>query len=932
MKISETKPVSHAVRPLMAALLVFGVLLTGVALPARAQVADSALEVIAVDDSGVALPGVTIEIRSAEKGTVRSGVTASSGATRFLALAPGSWSVKATLSGFSAAEERSVVLRLGQTHLVKITLRATRSEAVTVTASESASLVDVYRLDTSTSVIPEQIQALPVANRNFEQLAFLAPMVQRERGEFRFVTGGPVIGSVGNASQATFIVDGVDYTDPALGMSKTRISQDAISEFRVVSNRFDAEVGQSAGGALSVITRSGTNNLNGSAYGYWRGDSLTAKQPLQIETDVSTYRGVFGATIGGPIVKDRTFGFLSFEQVTQSTPTFFRPQGPTFSSLAADYSVPVHQTLFLANFNHQFSDSTTAGLRFDYERFREDNFRVGGTQDVSYGQALNRDNYNVTFNVTSTLSATTTNEVRGQLGSRKYEEPPYSTATTDWFSSGTTLRTGESIYGNLIGKGNQWELLDTFSWLTGDHSLKAGASWLRIVDESDIPVYPAGLFLWANDTKAFPVAYLYGVGSADVTLNTNILGAFVQDDWRPVSNLTVSLGIRYSLDTSGNDPNFIQTNLQPTPRGRDTNNIQPRFGFSWDIGKDGINVVHGGAGIFTGRYLLVPAFVENQQNGQTGRVTYTRLNGLLYGIPALALDPKNPTTTGIALPPDVGLIGPTLNAPQATQVSLGYTYKIARTGLYANVEGIYAKGKNEITIHDVNWNGNANPTRPNKLYNQINEYTNDGRSEYKALVLGLNGTLTGGHILTASATFASKHNISDDFSPEFPTGYPSDPANMDAEYGRARTAEKFRLVLSGVFRLPVGFFLAGTYEYGTGQPWTSLYGYDYNGDGKTGDRMPGVNRFGMDGPRFTELNLRLSKVFGFSGVNVEVIAECFNIFNIANYDVASIINAQFLSGPTLAAPTTAYKANPAYGTYTSSFRGRQGQLGLKVSF
>ncbi len=927
----ETKPAGHATRPLVVLTLALGVLLIGAVLPARAQVADAALEVYALDDGGGPLPGVSVEIRSADKGAIRTGVTSTVGAARFLALAPGTWSVKATLSGFSAAEEKAVVLRVGQTQVVKITLRATRSEAITVTASETAPLVDVYKLDTSTNIIPEQIQALPVANRNFEQLAFLAPTVQRERGEFRFVTGGPVIGSVGNASQSTFLVDGVDYTDPALGLSKTRISQDAISEFRVISNRFDSEVGQSAGGALSVVTRSGSNAFAGTAYGFYRDSGLTAKQPLQLDTSLSTYRGVFGATLGGPIVKDQTFYFLSAEQVAQATPTFFRPLG-AFASLAADVSVPVHQTLLLGNLNHRFSDSTSGGLRFDYERFRQDNFRVGGTQDISNGQELNRDNYNATFNVTSTVSTTATNELRGQYGNRSYEEPPNSTATTDWYSLGTTLRTGQNILGDLIGKGYQWELRDTFYWMSGAHTVKAGASWSRVVDRSVIDTYPSGLFLWLTDTKAIPYAYLFGVGSSDVKANTNLIGAFVQDDWRPASNVTISLGVRYDLDTNGNDPNFIQTKLQPTPRGRDTNNIQPRLGFTWDVAKDGAHVVNGGVGLFTGRFLLVPAFIELQQNGESGRIGYTRVNGALFGLPQFTLDPNHPTTTGLPSVPDVGMIGPKLDNPEATQASLGYTLKIARTGLFFNVEGIYAKGRKEIVIHDVNWNGNANPTRPNKSYNQINEYTNDGRSEYKALVLGLNGTLKGGHIVTASATFASKHNTADDFSPEFPTGYPSDPANMDAEYGRARTSERFRLVVSGVFRLPLGFSTAGTFEYGSGQPWTRLLGYDYNGDGKTGDRLPGVDRFGMDGPPFREFNLRVSNVLPISGISIELIAECFNLFNTANYDVASIVNGEFTSGPTLANPAAAAKSNPAYGKYTSAFRGRQVQFGAKVSF
>jgi len=896
---------------------------------AAAQTAAATLEVAAVDASGVPMPGASVEVKSPGTGLARTGVTDATGVAKFAALPAGAFDVAVKLQGFDAVLQKGVVLRVGQTGRVNVTLAQRKTAEVSVVAT--GALVDVYKLDSSTNVVPEQIRELPVANRDFEQLAFLAPTVQRERGEFRFVTGGPVIGSGGNASQATFLVDGVDFTDPALGLAKTRVSQDAISEFRVTTNRFDSEVGSSAGGALSVLTKSGTNTFQGSAYGYYRGDQLTAKRPLQIDTDASTYRAVFGLATGGPIVKDKTFFFGSFEQVAQSTPTFFRPLG-AFTSQAADISVPVHQTLFLGSLTQNFTEAVTGGLRFDYERFRQNNFRVGGTQDISYGQELNRDNYNATFNLTAVLSPALMNEVRGQYGNRSYDEPPNTLPTTDWYSSGNTLRTGQNILGDLIGEGYQWELKDTLYWSLGAHTVKAGAAWQRIVDRSVIDTYPAGLFLWATDTKALPVAYLYGVGSSDVKANTNLFGVFVQDDWKPMSNLTVSLGVRYDLDTGGNNPDFIQTKLQPTPRGEDTNNIQPRFGFSWDVTKNGGHVVRGGVGLFTGRYLLVPAFIELQQNGESGRVGYTRLNGVLFGLPALALDPKNPTTTGIPLAPDVGLIDTKLDAPEATQASLGYTMKLGQTGLFFDIEGIYAKGRKEIAIRDTNWGGNANPVRPNKSYNQINRYTNDGRSEYKALTLGLNGTLRGGHIVTAAATFGSKKNINDDFSPEFPTGYPSDPANMEAEYGRARTDEAFRLVLSGVFRLPLGFMAGGTFQYGSGQPWTRRLGYDYNGDGKTGDRATGVTRFDQDGPPFRELNLRLSKGFPVSGVSIEFIAEVFNVFNTANYDVASIVNGEFNSGPTIANPAAAAVKNSAYGNATSAFRGREVQLGARVSF
>ncbi len=135
----------------------------------------------------------------------------------------------------------------------------------------------------------------------------------------------------------------------------------------------------------------------------------------------------------------------------------------------------------------------------------------------------------------------------------------------------------------------------------------------------------------------------------------------------------------------------------------------------------------------------------------------------------------------------------------------------------------------------------ATPTRCslNPAWDQINTYGNDGRSEYYAAVLGVNGTFGAGHVVTSSITWTDKKNISDDFSPVFPFGYPSDPADIDAEFARSRGAEDIRVVLSGIFRLPANFNIGATYIYGTGLPWNPIYGYDYNGDGKNSDRVPG---------------------------------------------------------------------------------------------
>ncbi|HQT95673.1 MAG TPA: hypothetical protein PK435_13655, partial [Thermoanaerobaculaceae bacterium] len=218
-------------------------------------------------------------------------------------------------------------------------------------------------------------------------------------------------------------------------------------------------------------------------------------------------------------------------------------------------------------------------------------------------------------------------------------------------------------------------------------------------------------------------------------------------------------------------------------------------------------------------------------------------------------------------------------------------------------------------------------------YTNMATYTNDGHSEYKALVLSLNGTLKGGHLITASLTFADKKNLSDDFSPVYTSGYPNDPANPEGEWGRSQSDERYHLVVSGVFNLGWGLTAAPIFEYGAGQPWTKRLGYDYNGDGYNSDRAPGVPRNGQDGPVYRNVSLRLTKAINLANAGrLEVIAEAFNLFNTANYDVNSMNSGQYLSGPTIANPKAAYVANPLFGKYSATLPAREIQLGLRWSF
>jgi hypothetical protein len=901
-----------------------------VAIPVFAQVDKGAIEAVALDQSKAPLPGVTVTVTRPETGFTTVVVTDASGTARANALQPGMYSVQFSLEGFAPVNERAISILVGQTAKLTAVMKAATSESITISAD--VPVVDVHKTDSSTNIVPEQIEQLPVPDRDFQRLAFIAPGVERERGGFRFINGGPVIGAGGNASQSTVFVDGVDMTDQVNGLARTRFSQDAVREFRVINNRFDSEVGGSAGGALSIVTKSGTNDMHGTAFGFFRDASLKSKGALDLEKNDDFSRRQFGLTAGGPFTKDRLFYFASLEQINQHDIVLFRPGG-AFTNQAADVKHPFDQMLVFGSVDSNVNPQMTAGVKLAYEKYNEDNFRVGGVADQSYGQTLERRNYNATAEHNWAINTNTENEARLQFGKRRFFEPTNSDATADWYSSGNTLQTGGNILGDLLGDGHTWELRDTFNkqLVVGksSHDVKAGFSYQRDHERLRIDTYEHGLFLWLTDTKALPLAYAYGVGSSDVAMDTTIYGAFIQDAWRPNPNFVMNLGIRYDLDTNGNNPGYTHP-LIPNPRKKDSNNYQPRASFSYDVKGDGSSVLRGGFGKFVGRFLLVPALTERQQNGITGRVTYTRLNGALFGLPSLALDPAHPTTTGIVSKPAIALLSQNYKNPEADQASVGYAVKLGQSRMFFDTEAIYVKGENEITIHDINWSGNATHTRPITQYDQVNMYDNSGHSKYRALVFSLNGQVRKNDLITASVTFANKKNISDDFSPDFPTGYPNDPHDMEAEYGHARGDERYRVVLSGIFHAPWAINVAPILEYGSGQPWTHRLGYDFNGDGKNSDRPAGIGRNTEHGPKYRSLSLRLTKAIPFQGFgSLEVIAEAFNLTNFKNYDVQSVQAGEFLSGPTIANPKAAYVANPRFGQFTSTLTPREIQLGIR---
>ena len=770
-------------------------------------------------------------------------------------------------------------------------------------------------------------------DRKFERLAFITPGVQADRVEYFDREGGPVIGGAATGAEATVLIDGVELTDPITGLARQRLSQDAVREFRVSRQGFDAEFGGSASGVMSIVTHRGGNDPGGSVYGFYRADALRAQGELELE-DADFTRLQLGVTLGGPLVRDRTHYFFSLEHLDENKIAYVRPGG-SLGYLAADVPAPVEQTSVLLGLDHRFSRSSTGSARLFWERYRQDNYDVGGVRDESNGWSFDRDAWTLLVGHTWVIGDNRLNELGAQLARREIPIPANSEILGEWYSLGASLQTGGTIFGpDPRLEGDFAELREAYSWQPGGdrHQLATGLSWMHLEQAYREDRFAFGLLLYLDDGGLLPIQYFYGAGSSRVEQTSDLLGVYLQDDWRVTETVTVGLGLRYDIDVGGNNPDFEHP-LVSDERGVDTDNLQPRLSVAWDVSGEGRTVLRGGVGRFVGRARGLTALYELMFNGISARTLLRNVS-----VPELDvwLDPSAPARTGVPLAPDIWLLDDEAPSPESIQAGLGLSQRLGATGLRLEMDAVWVEGRNEIAVQDTNWKGNGDPCQSDPFpgsacridpdYSRVERYTNRGRSRYRAVTVGVNGVLKGGHLLTAALTVADKKNIADDSGDIL--AEPSDPADLEAEWGRAKTDERVRLVVTGIFNLPWRLTVAPIYEYGLGQPWNRRLGFDANADSYVTDRGLGVDRNDQGGPSFSQLSLRVSKAFRLGPGDLELIVEVFNLLNTTNYDVASVLDTEYIWDSNV----LGYVPNAGFGTYTATLSPREVQLGLRYSF
>src|SRR5687768_6726093 len=352
------------------AVLAVALLFTLSVIPVFGQSTAATISGSVTDEQKGALPGATVTIRNHDSGQVRTAVTDDRGAYRLVGLPPGRYEIAAELSGFGRQVNSGLVLNVAQELTLNLSLRvASLQEAVTVTAE--LPLVETTRSALGTTITTSEIEELPIAGRNFATLAQLTPGVTS--------TAGSGISSSGQLTRnSTFLVDGLSNDDDSVAGQRGGFSVDAIKEFIVVSNSFSAEYGQSSGAIVSVVTRSGTNAMDGRAFYYHRDDSwdaATAASKLVTPTPPKSRleQKVVGGFFGGPIRQNRAFYFASVEYtrrltenlVTAPTASTFLPNDPIV------FEQPLTNPQFLGKIDTNLTSNNSLAIRYRRDSDRD---------------------------------------------------------------------------------------------------------------------------------------------------------------------------------------------------------------------------------------------------------------------------------------------------------------------------------------------------------------------------------------------------------------------------------------------------------------------------------------------------------------------------------------------------------------------------------
>jgi hypothetical protein len=886
------------------------------------------------DETGAALPGVSVTATNNATGLSRTVVTEADGTYRFASLPAGTYNVKTELSGFGGIETRDVILNVSRERELDVVLKqAAVQESITVTAD--APLIATAPA-IGTTVSQDELENLPLNGRQFANLGSLAPGTQLAYNADPTKPGQLTIALNGGIGRnVNFMVDGGDNTDDTIGGALQNFNLEAVQEFTIQTQAYKAEYGRSSGGVLTVVTKTGTNNFAGSLYGFYREDSLnsiTESEELGGGEKSAYERKQYGGSLGGPIIRDRAHFFATYEETERPSSYVINTGGiyPEFDGTAV--AIPFTDELITAKSTVNLSAAQFLQVRYGYQK-NADKYGAGPLALPSSLGTLTNKYESYLLGHTWTLTGSKVNDFVYQW--TKFDNAI--TADSDepslLFPGGVTV--GQNGNTPQTTRQEKSQFKDDFSWSTTiggrRHDFKTGAQWIHEpILGGSFTTGTAGQFTMQSNRADSPVTNInVNGGFAGFSTPVDQYSYYFQDDIFLNDRLTINAGLRYDLSTGfdldqSTNPvlqvlsaqtTFNDTTYLDEFQGwdgqleNDTDNLAPRFGFTYDLRGDGKQIVRGGLGRYfdfpyTNATILFPS--EAVLSNFVTVYSLTDPNGIRnpdgsFFQPGQTLPPGG-SSEGPAPPGNVAHPSIT-NTPYSDQISLGYATEVTNW-LGVNVDVTH------IEYRDIpfrfRFNGfldnNGNPITSRRfasagITNNNRMWVGNGEADYDGLNLGFRAKVAGkvemqgfytlsrieGNVLAGADEFRlTNGNHQPDRVGDVSTDFRN--PHCDACFGPLDTDARHKLTVSTLYRAPFGVNVSGVLRYRSALPYSELNGIDVDGDRFINELGPGVPHVNsLRGESFSQVDLRLSKDFRFtSALGIEIIAEVFNLFNDIN--------------------------------------------------
>ena len=903
------------------------------------------------DPTGSVIAGAAVTARQLDTNLASSGVTDREGRYRFSYLRVGEYRVTVRQPGFAEAS-RTLTVRAGGAYELSFPLVVGTAET-SVNINAEANILETARTQVAGTVSQTEVRNMPLNGRNFLDLALLIPGVSPTNTgsnqlfpETSAVPGqGISVGSQRNFSNS-FVVDGLSANDDAAGLSGVSYGLDTVQEFQVVTSGGQAELGRALGGFINVVTKSGTNTLHGDLYTYFRNQRLNAANPLS-NTKLPFTQTQYGASLGGPLVRDRTFYFGNFEQrqLNQSGLITITPASVEAVNAQLDaarftgariatgiYPNPVHLTNVLAKLDHSISARDQFSIRYTLYQGDSRNSRGAGALNAATASSgLDNRDQTIAIGNVLTLSSRTVNETRGQFTYSDLAAEPSDPAGPSVSIAG--VASFGRLSGSPTGRLNQlYEIVNNLSHQTGAHAIRLGANFLYNDATITFPRSVRGTYAFSSLANFRQGAYnnsgyTQTFGNTVVAQTNPNLGFYLQDEWKVRPSLTLNAGLRYDLQ-------FLDT------IATDRNNVSPRAGFAWTPLASRRMVVRGGFGLFYDRLPLRALANALLSSNNTTSLTNTSQVSISL----------SPTQTGApvfpsvltALPAGVLVNFTTMDRQMqnaySTQGNIEVEQQVGQQGTlsvgYQHLRGLHLIVSLNQNVPTCVAAGANNGCRPNAGYANNSQYRSQADSGYDGLHVSYQQRPQRfGSYRISYAYSKSLNNVG-----EFFFSSPINPFNIWQDYGRSDDDQRHRVAFHGTLHSPLGpaqtawrrlshgFQLSSMLQYYSATPLNMTTGVTTL-QGTAG--RPQVNgafieRNAGSGSDFFTVSLRASRLFALGErLKLEAMAEAFNALNHRNNLTK---NGVFGAGAYPLAPV------PAFGQVTAVNDPRSLQVALRFRF